>query len=798
MQMFMRLMTGAAMAGYGLAGWAAGANAADTEVQSAQSGEPMEAQQADTSGDIIVTARRRSEVSLEVPVVVNAFSAEQLSRAAVNSIGDIATYTPQLKTFSNVGVFGGFSAIRGITSPTGNAATDPAVLVVINNVPVGTGGAMQLGQFDLGQVEVLKGPQALYFGKNATAGIIALTTAEPTDAFEMMVRGEYELRARQMQAEGVVSGPIAANLLGRLAVKVSTQEGEFTNGYRFAQQRHGPDPREVGIRGTLMFEPGADLTFKLKGTFNRIVSGGAFAGLQRVYCPNGVPAGASVTPSETDCAYDRLFYRRDFPPNTGSIVGDSLFPDNGKPYSKLNQKLLSLEATLVPFDGVMVTSTSGYYKNDASYADNNALGLPVLTSAGANDQYVLSQELRVASDNSSSSFSWMFGGFYQYNDLENIEHVLRYNPATAVFTSLPSATWDVRSRALSAFAQASLDVVDALNVSAGVRYTDDTKRQTVSLSGKFLPKIHFTDLSPELTVAYRPNSGLNIFASYKQGYKSGGFQVSSLTFLGAIADPAVTLIDNSYKPETVEGFEGGFKAAVLDRQLRLEGTLYSYLYKGLQLSALDPQTATTRISNASSARVKGAEFSASFSPRAVPGLRLFSTVAYNDARYQDFIAGCFVGQTLAQGCTIDSVDAGTVPDQQSLAGKPLMKAPKWSASTGFNLSTDVGSGLKLGLDGHLAYESPSFLTQENIPWGIHPRTYLLDAGFSIGSSSGSWEVGIVGKNLTNKRYGGHGIQAFGSGNAATTGTAIGAPSDFVAYTTRGREIRLRITLRPGA
>lgn len=336
--------------------------------------------------EILVTARRREETSLEVPVTVAAFSGAELTRAGVSSINDIARLTPQLKTFSNIGVLGGFSAIRGITSPSGNAATDPAVLVVVNNIPVGTGGAMLLGQFDLGQAEILKGPQALYFGKNATAGIISLTTAEPTDELEGMVRGEYEFEARQVLTEGFISGPLSDSLRGRIAVKYANQDGEFRNGDPASKVRRGLDDKEIGVRGTLIFEPSSDFSMKLKGTYNRISNSGPFLTMQRVYCPNGAPAGLTVTPAETDCKLDNRFFRSDLPLNLGTTTGDALFPNDGIPYYKNRQWLFSLETTARLMDGVQLTSNTGYYKQDAASADNAGLGGSLLLASYANDQ----------------------------------------------------------------------------------------------------------------------------------------------------------------------------------------------------------------------------------------------------------------------------------------------------------------------------------------------------------------------------------------------------------------------------
>jgi iron complex outermembrane receptor protein len=753
-------------------------------------------QEGKSSDDIVVTARRRGEASLDVPVVVNAFSGAQLDERGVSSITDIAKLVPQLSVENNVGSFGGFNTLRGVTSPTSNVTADPAVIVVVDNIPISTGSVNRLGQFDLGRVEVLKGPQALFFGKNSSGGIISLGSADPTNEFEVKLTGEYEFNAREWQGTGIISGPLSDTLRGRIAVKGLTQRGYFFNQAPGAKHVVGPDPKEIAFRGTLIYEPLPDLTIKVKGTYDHVKDNGTYFITQRMFCPSGVPTGASSSPTITDCKIDKYFARGDLPKNLDTLTGDPLFRKDGAPYSWVRQALFSMDVNYRIAPGVAFNAITGYYDLDQAYSDSIVRGPnPTLSTTGSTRKTTFSQEVRLSSEG-PSRFNWMFGGFYQHDEIYDTEHVVGFNPATSVITPRQRSFWRIPSETLSGFGQASYEVVDGLTFSGGARYTSETKRQTSNLSNKFLPKIKFTNVSPEATVTYKPVPNVNFFASYKEGYKSGTFQVGSLTFLGLIPNPAVTVIDNSYRDENASGFEGGVKLALLDRSLRIDTAVYSYLYKNLQLSSFDPVQSITRISNAAAARVKGAEISVNFNPRGAPGLRLFGALSYNKSTYKDFIAACFLGQTIAQGCTIDGPDAGTVPDLQNFAGRPLLRAPKWSGNLGFSYDFDLGSTLKAGINSALTYQSSSILSQEAPPWGIRPDTTLLDAGVRIGSADGSWEVALIGKNLTDKQYAYAGFQESGTGNAATTGTTVGAPADYTGEISRGREIRLRVTLRP--
>ncbi len=788
----MHLLTGVAALGFAASpahAQATGSDAADAAAKSTV---------ADTSAanDIVVTARRRGEASLDVPVVVSAFSGEQLEQRGVSSIGDIAKLVPQLSVETNVGSFGGFNTLRGVTSPTSTITADPAVIVVIDNIPISTGSVNRLGQFDIGTVEVLKGPQALFFGKNSSGGIISLTSAEPTDEFELKLSGEYEFNAREWQGTGVISGPLSDTLRGRLAVKGLTQRGYFFNQVPGVKHPIGPNPREIALRGTLIFEPSDALTVKLKGTYDRVSDDGTYFITQRIFCPSGVPSGPSSSPSITDCKLDKYFARGDLPPNLDTLTGDPLYRSDGAPYSRVRQILLSMDVTYHIAPNIALNAITGYYDLDQAYSDSIVRGPnPTLATTGSTVKRTFSQELRLASEG-QSMFTWMLGGFYQNDEIDDTEHVVGFNPVTGAITPRQRSFWNVPSETWSGFGQASVEPVDGLTFSGGVRYTHETKRQTVNLSDKFLPKISFSNWSPEATISYQPVPNLNIFASYKEGYKSGTFQVGSLTFLGPIANPAITTIDNSYREETADGFEAGIKAALFDRQLRIDTAVYSYLYKNLQLSSFDPTQSVTRIANAAAARVKGAEIAISYTPRAVPDLRLFGALSYNDSTYRDFVAACFVGQTIAQGCTLDGPDAGTTPDMQDFAGRPLLRAPRWSGNLGFSYDFDLNATTRFGINGALTYQSSSYLSQEAPPWGIRPKTTLFDAGMRFGAKDGGWEIALIGKNLTNRRYAFAGFQESGTGIPGTTGTTVGAPSDYTGEIARGREVRLRLTIRP--
>jgi iron complex outermembrane receptor protein len=160
------------------------------------------------TGDIIVTARKRDERLLDVSVAVSALSQEQLSRYSNVNLSSISQLVPQLVIAESQNQVGGSINLRGIGSGISNPSTETAVMLNMDGVPISYGNAIRLGQIDLGRVEVLKGPQALFYGKNSPGGIISLVSQDPGRELEVKLRTGYEFYANQRYAESRLSGGI--------------------------------------------------------------------------------------------------------------------------------------------------------------------------------------------------------------------------------------------------------------------------------------------------------------------------------------------------------------------------------------------------------------------------------------------------------------------------------------------------------------------------------------------------------------------------------------------------------------
>lgn len=727
--------------------------------------------------EIVVTARLRSEQALDVPVSVAAVTAAQIQTKGLTDIQSIAAQIPGIKVDSNIVAYGGSLTIRGVGSATSTASIEQAVTVNIDGVPLSYAGVVRLGQFDLGQVEILRGPQALFFGKNSTAGIISLRSAEPTNHWDAMVRGGYEFEAAERFVEGFISGPLSDTLKFRVAARYSNMDGWIRNivpagtpGAFGPANRRAPGTEEKMFKAALVWDPTDRLTVKIRGVYGDVDSQGTSLA-QRWYCPLGTAQGPFAYPGQ-ECKLDDQTASGDLSPALHSI--DSRFPSNGVPYANFKQGLVSADLAYKLTDNLTLSSLTGFYDLKLDSADHVTFGpIAFVNFAVSTRKRTISEEARLTSS-FSGPFNFMGGLFYQ-NDRYSERQTTVVGPTTYPIIG-PLV---VHGETISPFVQANMNVIENVTVSGGVRYTHETKRQDNPTYGALLlHEISFEDWSPEATLSWKPTKNLNLYGSYKEGYKSGGFQTEWIAIPTALA--AGRNVNNSFGPEHVNGFEIGFKGALLNDRLRFNLAAYTYKYTGLQLSRFDPVLLTNTIYNVGSSRSKGVEADVSYRP--FSGFTLAAAAAYTRSRYIAFTTACWTGQTAALGCDLAT-------STQNLAGKPLPRAPEWSGNINASYEGHLAPDFKYRLDGGWYYTGSYQTGSESIPWAIQKHYSTFDAGFAFGPDNDRWEVAFIGRNLTNKYY------ASSTGQVPATGNAT-RPADLFTTVNRGRELVARVTFHP--
>lgn len=778
-------------------------------------------------GDIIVTARKKQESILKVPVVVTAISDEKLDRLQASDIADLPKLVPGLVLGQQLLSVGTLITIRGVGTSASDPGVDQSISLNIDGLSLSQGLAFSSGMFDLGQIEVLKGPQALFYGKSSPGGVISMRTADPTDEFELIARAGYEFEGDEGRGELIVSGPLGDTMKARLAGMYSAGKGYFVNnavaagfGAKDPVYRREPRPRNYILRGTLLWEPSDRFDARLKVNMVRDKAIDAETA-QLANCPDG-PGQSFGIPfiGGDDCKLDKDLHVVYLDPAAyPGLIND------GIPFLLNKQKYGTLEMNYDLTPEISLTSVTGYYhlrsRSMVNTTHTTAAG-PTLAVENRFSRRDFTEELRLSSD-FTGPLNFMLGAFYQ--DGRTFDRVTFRGNTTIGFPALitdRSSTVDIKTYSL--FGQLRWQIMENLELAGGARWTDETRTlrmfdfPTGSGYDVAVPRIHASNVAPEATLTFTPTDDLTLFAAYKRGYKSGSF---------TIATPTVPGRDSSFGDERVEGGEIGLKSRLFDRQLLLNVAAYDYRYKGLQVGAIEPHVngvPIIRTVNAGSARTYGIDFDVSYRPAAIEGLGLSASINWNRGRYKTLNnVPCYSGQTVAQGCAqlfVPGADqafpgpAGAVQvdgeygfySAQDLSGTPMIRAPEWQATFGFDYEFPLGSDLKMVVTNNNQFSSKfaSYLAVGRPGQDNFQSSFIKsDLSFALSSADDRWEIALIGKNITDKltasncsatNFAGGGLL----GDPITGGTISGPAghSEKGCYTERGRSVWLRLTFRP--
>lgn len=760
---------------------------------------------------IIVQARRQNETLQEVPVTVTAIGGDTLQRFSIDQVADVTSRVPTLNVQSGGSGSGGQISLRGVGSSNISAAFDSAVAFEYDGVVVSTMRMVQAGFFDVEQIDVLRGPQSLFFGKSATAGVLSLRSANPTANWEVGMRASYEFEEKGYLLSGYISGPISDTL----GVRVAAQFNDIDE-FQLLQENTPAVNQQRGLtdfigRLTLDWSPSDRFSANFKLQYTKNENDGAI-GTAEINCgANGVADSVSLLggglqiPAGYNCITDdQRYYLTDAAgPLSGPVPGNSPADGrNGVPFGETEIWFGRLQFDLELSDTLSLTSVTGLLNMDAIDYDPYSYGgffpgpngtrLP--GGAGSSDpinqleQY--SQELRLASD-FEGAFNFMLGAFYEdrtfvfdtSQQAVNISFVAP-DPVTG-FTYDWDKVHTTKTEALSFFGSAMIDLTDKLELSGGIRWTDETKVQTIAVPylhtflqgpgfvrpGFFSGPINFADdnISPEVTLRYQATDDINVFASYKTGFKSGGIDNSALPS-NSLSQAAISGNFGSliFQSEEAEGGEIGFKSQWADRSVTLNATAFYYVFTDLQVQNFNASTIQFITSNAGELTTKGVDLEARWNTP-VDGLNLSANLSYLDAKYTDTF-----------------LQAGGAGGAIDLDGRRGSQAPKWAGNIAADWSIPLNDNLELFLSGNAAYNDGYITDEATLNDYVQPSFWLLDANVAIGHPDGNWKLSLVAQNLTDEIF------------TITTGGRPFLPpggDDFVMTQNRGRQVFAEISFK---
>ncbi|WP_165324254.1 TonB-dependent receptor [Rhizorhabdus phycosphaerae] len=773
--------------------------------------------------DIVVTARKRVETTQDVPVAVTALTREQLSRYDLSSLERVAASTPQFVIGRAPSGSGATLVLRGIGSNTTSIGLEQSVAVVVDGIYYGQGRTINEGFFDLGRLEILKGPQALFFGKNATAGVVSITTADPGDRPEFSAKLGYEFAGQQILGEAVASGPLTETLGARVAVRASKMYDGYFRNIGTAQTyptrdrsslaqvvnptNHVSDPagdgraEEFYIRTTLKWTPTDRLTATLKANFGTNDNDNPGANNVFYYCPTGT---AAFNPN-VRCGRRFVSSSNRIP---AAIAASIPYGSDGSMGNEYRSWAVTANLNY-EMDDVTITSATNYNWNRNIFRFDGDL----ISSSGPQNVFAtewstfraFSSELR-ALTTYEGPINLMVGGYYQKTKRDYLAWTasggLENSAAVPDFRRYLANSKDseTNGETIALFGQVTYKPVERVEISGGVRYTHETKDSYFEqpyahpirvAQGIFLPNVRifadqtFNDWSPEATISFKATRDVNLYFGYKTAYKSGGFSNSGILSATASVD------DFTFDAEKARGFEGGVKTTLLDRQLRLNIALYRYRISNLQIDFFNAPVFAFSTINAGSATTKGVELEFEYGPRTLPGFNLRGSLNYNKARYGDVPnAPCYGGMTIADGCTIPA--PGQRP-RQNLRGKPTANAPLWTASLGASYDAALTDRLRLGLSLDARYSDNYIATAFGNPFTRQNSYVNIDGSIRLHTDDDRWELALIGKNLTNRWYAVGGVDAPNTGGG--TGTATGVIADQAGYASLPRTVQVQLSWR---
>ena len=733
------------------------------------------APQADDSAleEISVFAERKAvgENLREVPMAVSAVNGLVIERAHLASVVDVGRLSPNTQ-LDPVGTFPGFTnfSIRGVGNSNSTRSVDSPVNIIQDGMVIDYQAGAVLDTFDLESVEVLRGPQGVLFGRNASGGAVVLRSRRPTGEFNAHLDAEVT-NANGFDVNAALEGSLIPDkVAARVAIMTRKNDGFITNTLKgtfapVASCPPAPIPagticnaanltgagvnhsvgrisgvNRIVIRPTFVVTPSDSFKFTLLTQYQNYDDGG---GVARAV----IPSNAIIQNQQ------RLW---GFTPNPGKYETNV----GNVGYTKIDAWHAIGEFEWRVAAGTWTTITA--YRDLTYKATLNVSGDPFDTLVFPDNVEKAKQTSIETRFNGSFTdhLDYLIGAFWIHaKDDVREKRELKSNTTTAI--AYFDSPWNQTSTSKAIFGNLDYRFTDQWSASAGVRYTKDDKdialRPLVSCGATptgcdalayITDTRSWSNVSPRLVVKFAPLDNMNAYLSYSKGYRAGSYNART-------ASPQV--LRTPANPETNASIELGFKADLLNRRLRLGIAIFHADYKDIQRTATVPNSvpSISTLTNAGKATIKGFEFEGSWRP--IDALRFDFSYGKTDAKYDELL-----------GVVCPCGDKAVSTDLK------FDKLAPWTANIAVTHTVNVANG-KLAT--RVSYSRrPEYDTDfRNTVALRQPAFSLIDA--SINYDRGPWNVGIFARNLQNSEFVdiislGTGYQAYG-GSPRVYGISVG-------------------------
>lgn len=656
--------------------------------------------------EIVVTAQKRAENLQSVPIAVTAATGDQLAARGIVNTMQLNTLAPGLNLRQTNGSFQ--PAIRGIG--TSSTVSESPVALYIDGVyiPQQREGARELEDID--QITVLKGPQGTLFGRNATAGVLQITTKAPSFTFGGTAHADidnYATGKAGLYLTGPLSDNVAVSLSGTGITQGKGWGKDLTNGHDTFKIQH-----EVDLRGKILvrFDPDTEMTLagdysNSKALFN---SQQPLAGTQLSF-PNPYTAAPLTS------VYDTYAGQDSFVAMKGGGVSATLSHS---------------------WDWAKLVSITAYRDVISDYQfDQTAVPQPYqVVHSPHSPSRSFSEELQLVSK-SRGKLDWMFGVFYFNYD--NGAFPIQRNfagpivsPATNIVQTMTYAM--ERAKSVAPFGQAKLEILAGLHLTVGARYTyeertlhssrvESTTAAGVTTTAYYGGSSTYKNPTFRAAIDYQVTPTVLAYGSFNTGFKSGGYNTVS---------PATA----AYAPEKLKAYEAGIKMELADRRIRLNLAGFYYDYTNLQVAQFI--NGVQSVVNGPSARLYGLD--ADFAVRLSSELRASGGFEVMHATFTNYPGAVFAAPKVGGGATIFAGDA---------TGNRIPLAQNFTGNVALDYHHDLSRGsIDYNLTGN--YNGDYYIFVDNFI--RQPAYVIINTSLSYNLPGGHVTLSIWGKNLADR------------------------------------------------
>jgi iron complex outermembrane recepter protein len=694
---------------------------------------------APTLEEVVVTARKREETLLDVPVTVDAFTQQTIQSAGIEAPRDFVALVPNMTMVEVQNVGNSFITIRGISQARNS---EPSVAVLVDGVLEPNPYEFDQELNDVTSIQVLKGPQGALYGRNAIGGAIIINTADPSDHFEGAAKVGVGNGVSE-KAQVAVGGPIdsAGTLKYRASVNFYNTDGYLENTYLNTKA----DPyKDYSGRLRLLWKPSDQLTADLRFFGDHVETTAYYYIIPRSDESNPL-TDFSTAPNANDVTspiqtnnlgtdtrdITDIALKLDYAAGPGTFTSISDYNhtkeiDTGDAYD-----FRPIKTSLVYFLTAGVPAAIG-----GPFDQSQSQFIDVTT---------WSQELRFTS-NKVGGFAWIAGAYFIHTERfistdnlvdrgEGVPRVYQnpiVDPANPVATNTNTTFLadSQNNNAWAVFADASYEFTKQLELDVALRYDEDQRQNTTRTPTAFLPpaavgaytgevrKQTFDAVQPKFTLRYKPSDNLTFYGGWSRGFRSGGF---NQTGVGAVAAAAGHLgVHDIFQAEVADTWEIGMKSEFLDRRLAVNAALFDTTSTNGYFFYFDATTSTQNLGNLD-ARYKGGELE--LTAIATNWLDLYASFGYTDGK-------------------ITNMEDPTV-----IGNKPPLLT-KDTINAGFQVHQPLGGGVT----GVLRLDYQMIGTTWWDPYNVTSRDPVDLLDLRAGLTGDRWSVTAWSKNLTNKLY----------------------------------------------